>query len=111
MQHNRKLCISTAGSRKAVHWQKNEVLWSEFVERLKTPIRGTETQEQYLAMTKAQQAELKDVGGFVGGTFTGDRRKAGCVEGRDLVTLDLDSIPAGQTDDILRRVDGSYLLL
>ena len=106
MQHNRKLCISTAGSRKAVHWQKNEVLWSEFVERLKTPIRGTETQEQYLAMTKAQQAELKDVGGFVGGTFTGDRRKAGCVEGRDLVTLDLDSIPAGQTDDILRRVDG-----
>ena len=63
MQHNRKLCISTAGSRKAVHWQKNEVLWSEFVERLKTPIRGTETQEQYLAMTKAQQAELKDVGG------------------------------------------------
>ena len=106
MQHNRKLCISTAGSRKAVHWQKNEVLWSEFVERLKTPIRGTETQEQYLAMTKAQQAELKDVGGFVGGTLTGDRRKAGCVEGRDLVTLDLDSIPAGQTDDILRRVDG-----
>lgn len=106
MQHNRKLCISTAGSRKAVHWQKNEVLWSEFVERLKTPIKGTETQEQYLAMTKAQQAELKDVGGFVGGTLTGDRRKAGCVEGRDLVTLDLDSIPAGQTDDILRRVDG-----
>ena len=57
-------------------------------------------------MPKAQQAELKDVGGFVGGTFTGDRRKAGCVEGRDLVTLDLDNIPAGQTDDVLRRVDG-----
>lgn len=26
--------------------------------------------------------------------------------GRDLITLDLDNIPAGQTDDILRRVDG-----
>lgn len=106
MRHNRKLRISMAGSRKATHWPQSEILWSEFAEKLKTPVRGTESFEAYLAMTKAQQAELKDVGGFVGGTFTGDRRKAGCVEGRDLVTLDLDSIPAGQTDDILRRVDG-----
>lgn len=106
MRHNRKLRISTAGSRKATYWPKSEILWSEFAEKLKTPVRGTESLEEYLAMTKAQQAELKDVGGFVGGTFAGDRRKAGHVEGRDLVTLDLDSIPAGQTDDILRRVDG-----
>ena len=62
--------------------------------------------EQYLAMSKAQQAELKDVGGFVGGTFLGNRRKPEYAEGRDLLTLDLDNIPAGQTDDILRRVDG-----
>lgn len=106
MRYNRRLRISTAGSRKATHWPKSEIMWSEFAERLRTPVRGTESFEGYLAMTKAQQAELKDVGGFVGGTFTGGRRKAGCVEGRDLVTLDLDSIPAGQTDDILRRVDG-----
>jgi putative DNA primase/helicase len=57
-------------------------------------------------MGKAQQAELKDVGGFVGGTFKNDRRKPEYAEGRDLLTLDLDSIPAGQTDDILRRVSG-----
>lgn len=106
MQHNRKLRISTAGSRKATHWPKSDILWSEFTDRLKNPVRGTESFEEYLAMTKAQQAELKDVGGFVGGTFTGDRRKSGCVEGRDLATLDLDNIPAGGTDDILRRVDG-----
>lgn len=106
MQHNRKLRISTAGSRKATHWPKSEILWSEFTGRLKTPVRGTESFQEYLGMTKAQQADLKDVGGFVGGTFANDRRKAGYVEGRDLVTLDLDSIPAGQTDDVLRRVDG-----
>lgn len=81
-------------------------MWSEFTEKLKTPIRGTETLEQYLALPKARQDELKDVGGFVGGTFTGDRRKPECAEGRDLLTLDLDNIPAGQADDVLRRVSG-----
>ena len=106
MQYNRKLQISTAGSRKATHWLKSDIMWSEFAEKLKTPVRGTETLEQYLALPKSQQDELKDVGGFVGGTLKGDRRKAADVTGRDLITLDLDNIPAGQTDDILRRVDG-----
>lgn len=106
MQYNRMLRISTAGSRKAAHWPKSEILWSEFVEKLKTPVRGVETLEEYLALPKSRQDELKDVGGFVGGTFAGDRRKAANVEGRDLITLDLDNIPAGQTDDILRRVEG-----
>ncbi len=106
MQHNRALRISTAGSRKATHWPKSEILWSEFVEKLKTPIRGTETLEEYLALPKSRQDELKDVGGFVGGTFVGDRRKAAGVEGRDLITLDLDNIPPGQTEDVLRRVGG-----
>ncbi len=106
MQYNRKLQISTAGTRKATHWPKSEIMWSEFAEKLKTPVRGTETLEQYLALPKSQQDDLKDVGGFVGGTFAGDRRKAANVTGRDLITLDLDNIPVGQTEDILRRVDG-----
>lgn len=106
MQNNRMLCISTAGSRKATQWPKSMILWSDFTEKLKTPIRGTETLEQYLALPKAQQDELKDIGGFVGGGLAGDRRKACYVEGRDLITLDLDNIPTGETDDILRRVDG-----
>lgn len=38
--------------------------------------------------------------------FPGNRRKAANVEGRDLVTLDLDNIPAGKTDEILKRVGG-----
>ncbi len=106
MQYNRMLRISTAGSRKATHWPKREILWSEFVEKLKTPVRGMETLEEYLSLPKSRQDELKDVGGFVGGTFAGERRKAANVEGRDLVTLDLDNILAGQTEDILRRVEG-----
>lgn len=106
MQNNRSLRISTAGSCRSTHWPKSEILWSEFVERLKTPVRSTETLEEYINMPKSRQAELKDVGGFVGGTFTGDRRKESYVEGRDLLTLDLDNIPARNTTDILKRVGG-----
>lgn len=106
IQNNRKIRISTGGSRKAVSWPESVMLWSEFVDKLKTPIRSTETLDVYMGLPKARQDELKDVGGFVGGTFTSGRRKACYVEGRDLATLDLDHIPAGQAPDILRRVGG-----
>lgn len=106
MEYNRKLQISTAGSRKALLWPASEIMWSEFVDRLKTPIRSTETLDQYLAMSKPQQDELKDVGGYVGGTLSGNRRKGSRVEGRDLLALDMDNIPAGRTVDVLKRVDG-----
>ncbi len=62
--------------------------------------------EEYLSFPKAKQDELKDVGGFVGGTFANDIRKAAYVTGRDLLTLDMDQIPAGGTDAILKRVAG-----
>ena len=106
MQYNRMLHISTAGSRKATQWPESAILWSEFLEKLKTPVRSTESLDEYLAYPTARQDELKDVGGFVGGTLSGGRRKAVNITGRDLATLDLDNVPAGQTDDILRRVDG-----
>ena len=80
LRHNKSLLISMAGSRKATHWPQAQILWSEFVEKLKTPVCGTETQEEYLAMSKARQADLKDVGGFVGGTFKGEIGRASCRE-------------------------------
>lgn len=106
MENNRMLLISAAGTRKTKHWPRSEMLWSEFTERLRTPARSTETLEEYLAYTKQRQDDLKDVGGFVGGTFANDIRKAAYVEGRDLLTLDLDNIPAGGTEDVLKRVCG-----
>ena len=57
-------------------------------------------------MKKAQQDDLKDVGGFMAGTLSGPRRKANNVTGRDVITLDLDNIPPGGTEDVLRRVEG-----
>lgn len=104
VKNNRMLHIAVGQSRKALVWQKTEMQWSDFIDRLKTPVRGEETIEQYLNYSKAQQADLKDVGGFVGGTFRTLRRSANQVEGRDLVTLDMDTIPAGEAKDVIRRV-------
>lgn len=93
MNFNRSITISAAGSRRATHWPAQTLLWSELVERLRVATRGTETLTQYLAMPKSQQDDLKDVGGFVAGTLDGGRRKAAAVLSRDVLTLDLDSIP------------------
>lgn len=106
MQFDRQLTISAAGSRLSTNWQPQVIYWSELVERFRMATRGTETLAEYLAMPKSRQDELKDVGGFVGGSLAGGRRKAGAVTGRDVLTLDLDNIPAGATADVLRRLDG-----
>ena len=65
--NDKKITISTAGSRKAVMWQPATMFWSEMVGRLRTAIRGTETLTEYMNLPKSQQDELKDVGGFVAG--------------------------------------------
>lgn len=105
MEYDRKIAIAAGTSRRATVWSTQVLLVSELWERLKTPARGVETLADYLKLNKAQQDDLKDVGGFVGGTLNGPRRKANNVAGRDLITLDLDNIPAGQKDAVLRRVE------
>ncbi|WHH58464.1 virulence-associated E family protein [Petroclostridium sp. X23] len=105
-ENDRKIIISSAGSRKATYWPTQVIYWSEFVEKLHTPVRGTETLVEYLRLPKSKQDELKDVGGFVAGTLNGNKRKANNVTGRDVITLDLDNIPPGGTQDTLRRIDG-----
>jgi predicted P-loop ATPase len=74
------------------------------LQRLSVPVRGQETLAAYLRMAKKAQDDLKDVGGYVGGELSGGRRKNHAVKGRDIVTLDMDAIPAGGTDDVLRRL-------
>ncbi len=106
MLNDKLLNITVGNSRKSVNWLPQEIMWSELCEKLRTPYRSTETLAEYMTFPKSRQDDLKDVGGFVGGTLNGSRRTAQSVTGRDIVTLDLDSVPAGETDSILRRIDG-----
>lgn len=105
MRNDRRIIISTGASRRATQWSAQTILISELWEKLKTPARGTETLAEYMSFKKSQQDDLKDIGGFVGGSLEGMRRKANSVSGRDLITLDLDNIPSGGADDVLRVID------
>ena len=105
MNTDKKISISIGASRWSMQWTQTTMLWSELCDRLKTPVRTEETVEEYHKMKKADQGKLKDIGGFVGGTLSGLQRKAINVTGRDLITLDLDAIKPGDTDNVVRTVD------
>ena len=103
MIHDRVITISTAGSRKSTNWQPSTMRVTDLADKLSTPLRSQETFRAYLALKKSQQDELKDIGGFVGGSLTG-RRKKNNVIGRDIITLDLDNCPPESTNAIIQRV-------
>ena len=105
MVNDMSLHISIGSGRWSTSWPTSVMLWSDFCERIRVPIRGTETLGEFLKMTKADQDSRKDVGGFVGGVIEGERRKIVNVKSRDLITLDLDNIPSGETEKILSRVE------
>lgn len=62
MKNDKKLTISVANNRKSIKWIPQEILWSDLIDKLKTPIRTQENFEQFTKMKKSQQDELKDVG-------------------------------------------------
>lgn len=101
---DRQLVISVANSRFAAKWQRQNIFWSEFIKKLENPVRSTETLEHFIKLPKSKQDELKDVGGYVGGALLNNRRGSRNVESRDLITLDLDNIPAGLTDEVLKKI-------
>ena len=103
--NSRKISIYTAGSRNSTRWNNHSTTWSAFVGRLKEPLRSSETLAEYFALPKDRQTELKDAGGFVGGSFAGSNREKSSVTGRDLITLDLDRCQPGETEIILAKIE------
>ena len=104
MINDRKIIISVGASRKSTNWQRQEINYSDFIKKLETPVRSSETLEEYLKLPKSKQDDLKDVGGFVGGALKGARRKSHNVESRDLITLDFDNIVTGETENVIKKV-------
>ena len=92
LKHDIPITIATGKSRKDIQWKNKEMLWSQFIEKMSQTTRTRETFEEYKKMTKPQQDEIKDVGGFVGGTLKGGRRKADAVVWRQILTLDADFV-------------------
>jgi len=73
---------------------EKDLTWDELKELFKDTVRTGETFEQYIALGKTdrkKQSNIKDVGGFVGGTLKNGRRLKDCVIDRTLITLDIDN--------------------
>lgn len=61
-----------AAAAQATEWDGCSITWADFTDDLQNAMQnncGTETHAEYMALSKGKQADLKDVGGFVGGTL------------------------------------------
>lgn len=88
IQYDRALDVALGNSRKTKKWKNRPMQWSELLDRLSQTTRTPETMAEYKAMTKDQQSEVKDVGGFVGGYCNNGSRTD--VRHRSMVCLDAD---------------------
>ena len=93
IRYDGSVTIAVGESRRSTQWKNKEVLWSQLVERLSIPTKTSETVDEYRGFAKSKRDEIKDVGGFVGGSLKGGRRKAEAIMQRRLLTLDLDDVP------------------
>lgn len=86
--HDRALRIALGTGRKTRRWKNRTLQWSELLDRLSHFVVTNETVAQYKAMSRDRQAEIKDVGGFVGGYCKDGSRRS--VTSRSVLCLDAD---------------------
>lgn len=89
---NKTINIAVGSSRKAKTWKTKTYTWGDLLETFSTTIRTKENYQEYLKLPKMQQDEIKDVGGFVGGSLKNGERKKGSVAWRSVLTLDADHV-------------------
>lgn len=92
--------IAIGNSRMDKKWKNKDVSWEEFLDKVSHTTRTSETVEEYRKMRKAQQDNIKDVGGFVGGVLKEGKRRNGYAECRSMLTLDLDHAVPSIWDEI-----------
>lgn len=82
--------LATAHSRMSKKWHNRRWQWSELLQRCSETKRTDETAAEYARMTREEQSNVKDVGGFVGGYLSQGIRKNTNVMYRSVATLDID---------------------
>jgi len=108
MQNDLTLIIAEAKKCTAIKWKNRVISWSELLAKLRGTTRTDETLKEYFALPVDRQADIKDVGGFVGGKLRGGvyrnkktsqdvpindpygLRRRGHVVNRQIVMLDAD---------------------
>ena len=88
LTYDKQLDIAYGNSSKTKTWKNKPTLWSELLGRIANTTRTPETLAEYRAMSRAQQSDIKDVGGFVGGYCNNGSRTS--IRHRSLLCLDAD---------------------
>ena len=99
IRNDKALDIALGNSRKTKKWKNKPMQWSELLDRLATVTRTPETVAEYRAMPRSRQAEIKDVGGFVGGYVNHGSRSD--IRHRSVLCLDADFADADLWSDWL----------
>ena len=86
--------IAVCNRKTNLKYKNQEQPWSYLKERNRTPVRTTETAEEYQKSSKEQRDAAKDQGGVVGGWLRDGRRLVQNVIMRSVGALDADNIPA-----------------
>lgn len=110
LKYDRKISIATGLHRDSKVWKNKEVYWSELVKKLESPTVTPESMAEYSAFDKAQKDSTKDIGGFVGGSLKGGRRKIERVGVRSILTLDADFPEDSFLDDIRMTSDFAWCI-
>lgn len=97
--------ISVGNSRKSKNWKAKSLPWSALVQKLSATKYTNETMSEFRRMAKTAQDDIKDVGGFVGGSLNGGRRTATNIGDRQLITLDADYADAEFWDIVTMFTD------
>ena len=106
----RELPIAYGNSRQAKKWVNKTTGFEDLKDRLKVPIRTTESAEEYARMSKGDRDNAKDHGGFVLGSLIGGRRNRTSVGCRSGISLDGDRIQKEFVDDFEKRCPHSAAL-
>lgn len=110
LQHDFQLDIATAHSRLSKKWKNKKWSWADLVNRCSETKRTGESVKEYAKMTREEQSDIKDVGGFVGGYLSGGTRKTANVMWRSVATLDIDYGTNDVWDDFTMQFNFAAIL-
>lgn len=96
--------LSIGSSRKSKNWLPHDYTWYDLIQAVKEPVVTKDTLTEYLGKTKDEQDDIKDVGGFVGGTLNSSERRKNNVIARSLITLDADNLTADGFQTLENRI-------
>lgn len=102
LQYDGEVQIATGRNRKSTNWANQTIKWSKLASKVLVTKRTKETFAEYMAMPKEMQDNIKDVGGFVGGTVRNGRRGRNDIINRTVIALDVDH--GTSIEDVLENI-------